>query len=135
MPLPLPSTVVRNVVGRAYRALAFADPAAIDPGVVAAFARHHPDRAALGHMLASGRRLIPELRNPFDFTAVSCPVLLVWGDRDRLVFHRGAERVLSEVQGSRLELLEGCGHCPQLERPERVVELLLEDERSLAHAA
>lgn len=135
MPLPLPSTVVRNVVGRAYRALVFANPAAVDPGVVAAFARHHPDRAALAHMLASGRRLIPELRNPFDFTAVACPVVLVWGDRDRLVFHRGAERVLAEVEDSRLELLKGCGHCPQLERPERVVELLLEDERSLAHAA
>ena len=62
-------------------------------------------------------------------------MLLVWGDRDRLVFHRGAERVLAAVRARRLELLEGCGHCPQLERPERVVELLLEDEAPLAHAA
>lgn len=134
VPLPLPSPVVRGVVGRVYRALAFADPAAVDPGVVAAFTRHHADRAALGQMLASGRRLIPELRDPFDLSAIACPVLLVWGDRDRLVFHRGAERVLAAVADSRLELLEGCGHCPQLERPERVVELLLEDA-PLAHAA
>jgi pimeloyl-ACP methyl ester carboxylesterase len=48
------------------------------------------------------------------------PVLLVWGDRDRLVFHRGADRVLSEVADARLELLEGIGHCPQVEAPERV---------------
>lgn len=135
MPAPLPSSVVRGAVGRVYRALAFADQSAIEPGVVDAFTRHHADRAALGRMLASGRRLIPELRDPFDFDAVACPVLLVWGDRDRLVFHSGAQRLLAAVPGSRLELLHGCGHCPQLERPERVVELLLEDGAQLLQAA
>ena len=50
----------------------------------------------------------------------------MWGDRDRLVFHRGAERILDAVPGSRLELLEGIGHCPQVEVPERFTELLLE---------
>ena len=53
-------------------------------------------------------------------------MLLVWGDRDRLVFHSGAERVLSAVPGARLELLRGIGHCPQVEAPERVAELLLD---------
>jgi pimeloyl-ACP methyl ester carboxylesterase len=135
LPLPLPSRAVRDAVGRAYRVLAFADPDAVEPGAVAAFARHHPDRAALARMLASGRRLLPELRDPFDFAAIRCPVQLIWGDRDRLVFHRGAQRLLAAVADSRLELLEGCGHCPQLERPERVVELLLEDAEPLARAA
>jgi pimeloyl-ACP methyl ester carboxylesterase len=134
-PVPLPSTVVRGTVGRAYRALVFADQRAAAPEVVAAFTRHHADRPALARMLASGRRLLPELRDPFDFDAIECPVLLVWGDRDRLVFHRGARRLLDAVAQARLELLQGCGHCPQLERPERVVELLLEDEATLARAA
>ncbi len=63
-------------------------------------------------------------------------MLLVWGDRDRLVFHRGADRVLAAVPDSRLELIEGVGHCPQVEAPERVTELLLEfsDQVSLAAA-
>ena len=135
MPLPLPSRVVRDAVGRIYRRIAFADPDAIEHGVVAAFARHHPDRAALARMLASGRRLLPELHDPFDLGAIAAPVLLIWGDRDRLVFHRGAQRLLAAVPGSRLELFERCGHCPQLERPERVVELVLEDELPLLRAA
>jgi pimeloyl-ACP methyl ester carboxylesterase len=135
VPVPLPSAAVQRAVGRVYRALAFADPDAVEPSVVAAFARHHPDRAALARMLASGRRILPELRDPFDFAAIGCPVLLIWGDRDRLVFHRGAQRLLAAVPGSRLELLEHCGHSPQLERPERVVELLLAGETPLAHAA
>jgi pimeloyl-ACP methyl ester carboxylesterase len=33
--------------------------------------------------------------------------------------------VLSAVPGSRLELLEGIGHCPQVEAPRRVADLLL----------
>jgi len=80
-------------------------------------------------MLATGRRLLPELASlPFAFERVDCPVRLVWGTRDRMVPHSGA-RVVLEALGGRVpvevELIEGCGHCPQLERPHRVAELLL----------
>lgn len=135
VPIPLPSPVVQRAVARVYSSLAFADPHAIEPGIARAFARHHPDRAALARMLASGRRLLPELHDPFDFEAIRCPVLLVWGDCDRLVFHRGAKRLLAAVPDARLELFERCGHSPQIEYPERVVELLLDDGAQLAQAA
>ena len=36
----------------------------------------------------------------------------------------GAERVLSTVPDSRMEVLPDCGHCPQIEDPGRVLELL-----------
>jgi len=136
VPVPLPSRVVQSAVARVYRSLAFAEPDAVEPGIARTFASHHPDRAALARMLASGRRLLPELRDPFDFAAIRCRVLLVWGDSDRLVFHRGAQRLLAAVAGARLELLERCGHSPQIEYPERVVELLLDGEDTpLAEAA
>jgi pimeloyl-ACP methyl ester carboxylesterase len=135
VPVPLPSRVVQSAVARVYRSLAFADPDTVEPGIVRTFAKHHPDRAALARMLASGRRLLPELRDPFELAAIRCPVLLVWGDSDRLVFHRGAKRLLAAVAGARLELLERCGHSPQIEHPERVVELLLADDEPLAPAA
>ncbi len=50
---------------------------------------------------------------------------MVWGNPDRLVFHRGAECVLSTVPEAKLELLNGIGHCPHIESPQRFVELLL----------
>ncbi|HKG02367.1 MAG TPA: alpha/beta fold hydrolase [Conexibacter sp.] len=134
-PVPFPARIVQGAVARAYRSLAFADPDAVEPGIVRAFAKHHPDRAALVRMLASGRRLLPELHDPFDFDAIRCPVQLVWGDCDRLVFHRGAQRLLAAVPGSTLELLERCGHSPHIEHPDRVVELLLDDDVPLAQAA
>jgi pimeloyl-ACP methyl ester carboxylesterase len=52
-----------------------------------------------------------------------------------MVYASGAERVLREVAGARLELLEDTGHCPQIERCERVVELLLGDDVAAARAA
>jgi abhydrolase domain-containing protein 6 len=50
----------------------------------------------------------------------------VWGDRDRLVHHKGAELVLAALPGTKVELLEGVGHLPQIEATDRVLELLLE---------
>ncbi|MGN6190135.1 MAG: alpha/beta fold hydrolase [Conexibacter sp.] len=134
-PVPFPAWIVQGAVARVYRSLAFADPDAVEPGVARAFAKHHPDRAALVRMLASGRRLLPELRDPFDFGAIHCRVQLVWGDCDRLVFHRGAQRLLAAVPGATLELIERCGHSPHIEHPDRVVELLLHDDAPLAQAA
>lgn len=135
-PVPFPARIVQGAVARVYRSLAFADPGAVEPGVARAFAKHHPDRAALVRMLASGRRMLPELHDPFDFDAIRCRVQLVWGDCDRLVFHRGAQRLLSAVPDSSLELIERCGHSPHIEHPDRVVELLLADDaRRLAQAA
>ena len=135
LPLPLPRRAVQEVVGRVYGALAFAHPDAVEAGVIRSFARHHPDRAAVARLLDSGRRLLPELRDPFELSAISCPVLLVWGDRDRMVYASGAERVLAAVPGARLELIEDCGHCPQIERPELIAELILRGERPAAQAA
>jgi len=126
LPTPVPSAVLRGAVARLYLSLAFATPRAVDPGVVSSFTWHHRHRASVARYLHIAHRLIPELRECYELSNISSRVLLVWGDRDRLVFHRGAERVLSAVPGSRLELLRGIGHCPQVEAPDRLVELLLE---------
>jgi pimeloyl-ACP methyl ester carboxylesterase len=124
--VPLPELAVRDAVGRVYRTVAFADPAAVDPMVVAAFTRHVRSQADVSRILATGRRLLPELRDPFRLDRVSCPVLLVWGDSDRMVFAAGADRVLDAVAGSRIEVIEGCGHCPQIEATERLAEVMVE---------
>jgi pimeloyl-ACP methyl ester carboxylesterase len=126
IPVPVPAALVRTLVGSAYRQLAFASPAVAQREVVQAFAAHHDSRAGVAALLDNGRRLIPELAEaPFDLAAVECPVLLVWGTRDRMVPHSGARVVLDALPGTRVELLEGCGHSPQVEATDRLLELLL----------
>jgi pimeloyl-ACP methyl ester carboxylesterase len=123
-PLPLPEVVLREAVGRTYRTLAFARPGDTDPAVVSSFTRHVRSKRDVVRILATGRRLLGEIRQPFRLDRIKCPVLLVWGDQDRMVFASGADRVLREVPGARLEVIEHCGHCPQIEATERVADLL-----------
>jgi pimeloyl-ACP methyl ester carboxylesterase len=135
MPLPVPPAVLREVLGRVYGRFAFAHAGRIDRKVYDHFCSHHPDRAHIARLLALGHRVSAELRDPFALELVACPVLLVWGKKDRLVFPAGADRVLDTVPGARLELIEDCGHCPQIECPERVADLVLEFPGALARAA
>lgn len=125
-PVPLPEAVVRDAVGRAYRNLAYARPAEVDPAVVNSFTRHVRSRRDVIRVLATGRRLLPEIRDPFELDRIKCPLLLIWGDRDRMVFSSGAGRVLDAVADSRLEVIENCGHLPQVEAADRIAELLAE---------
>ena len=132
LPTPVPSFVLRSAVARLYRQLAFAVPDRIDPVVVSNFTYHHRRRARVAHYLDTAHRLLPELHHPFRLERIKVPVLLIWGDRDRLVFSRGAKRVLDAVPGARLELLKGVGHCPQVEASERFTRLLLGFARATA---
>jgi pimeloyl-ACP methyl ester carboxylesterase len=123
-PLPLPQVALRAVVGEAYRQLAFARPRAAAREVVASFTSHFGDRRAVAGYLDFGRRLLPELEDCFRLEDIRVPVLLIWGDRDRMVPHRGSRKVIDALPETTYELLEGVGHCPQVEAPDRVVELL-----------
>src|SRR3990172_7770477 len=56
---------------------------------------------------------------------IKAPTLVVWGEKDRLVplpfgeaYHRG-------IPGSKFVTIEGCGHLPPLEQPERFAEIVL----------
>ena len=131
-PLPVPNAVTRRVVAGVYSRLAFHRPSKVDPRVAQTFAGHLESRATAARVVRSARRLLPELDDCFELGRIRSPVLLVWGRQDLLVFQSGAERVLDAVPGARLEVIDECGHCPQLERPERLAGLLLEFSRSPA---
>jgi pimeloyl-ACP methyl ester carboxylesterase len=136
LPTPVPSAVLRAAVARLYVRLVFASPRTIDPRVVSGFTYHHRTRAAVASYMEIAHRLIGELHEPFELERIAVPVLLIWGDRDRLAFHRGADRVLKAVPDARLELLRGVGHCPQVEAAERFTRLVLAfDPAPLADAA
>jgi pimeloyl-ACP methyl ester carboxylesterase len=134
-PLPVPELVVREVVGRMYRTMAFARPGEVDPSTVASFTRHVRSKRDVVRILGTGHRVVAELRDPFRLERISCPVLLVWGEQDRMVFSTGADRVLREVPDSAMEVIEHCGHCPQVECPERLAELLAEFPAALTRVA
>ncbi len=129
LPVPGSERVVRQFVARFYRTMVFAAPNAVPDEVIRSFTRHFRDRSVASGYLATGHRMLPELRVPMALERIECPVLVIWGRRDRFVAPSGAKVITDALDGRglvRVELLDRCGHCPQVETPARVTDLLLE---------
>lgn len=125
-PVPVPEPVLRRTVGEVYKRVAFHKAGSVDSKAIDAFTSHFAKPRDVSRYLSTGRTLFPELKDPFRLEAITCPVLVVWGERDRMVHAKGAQRVAEALPDTRVELFDECGHCPQLECPERFAELLLD---------
>jgi pimeloyl-ACP methyl ester carboxylesterase len=134
-PLPVPPAALQRVVVEIYKRLVFHRPGKIEPLITRGFASHFHDRSTAARILGAGRQMLPELRDPFELERIGCPVLLVWGEQDVMVFQTGANRVLEAIEEARLELIQDCGHCPQVEAPDRLLDLLLDFPAPVARAA
>jgi len=58
------------------------------------------------------------------YLAENIPVLIVWGERDRIIPRAHATEAHREVPHSRLEIFPRSGHFPQLDEPDRFVDVL-----------
>ncbi len=69
-----------------------------------------------------------------DADRITCPVRVMWGTEDRLLpWPRAAARYRDEwLPGADWVVLDGVGHCPQLDVPEATAELILEFSRARA---
>lgn len=56
---------------------------------------------------------------------VRAPTLVIWGSRDRLVDVRLSRRAAAAYPTSRLLVLAGCGHVPQMEEPESTARAMI----------
>jgi len=76
--------------------------------------------------LIDGTTLVDDLgRTPrLDLAKIRCPVLALYGEHSDL--RDGAERVLEDVPGARIEIIEGCTHSILWEATDRVRHRLIE---------
>jgi len=58
--------------------------------------------------------------------AIKQPTLILWGREDRLIPLNFAERFHKEITGSRLRVIDSCGHMPQVECPKEFVTAVLD---------
>ena len=56
---------------------------------------------------------------------VKMPALVVWGRHDRVVPLSCGERYASLLPNARLEVIENCGHCIDMERPSDLAKLVM----------
>jgi pimeloyl-ACP methyl ester carboxylesterase len=57
---------------------------------------------------------------------ISAPTLLVWGARDGIVPPAYAQDFQAGIPGAQLTIIEGAGHRPDLEQPEKLANTILE---------
>jgi pimeloyl-ACP methyl ester carboxylesterase len=69
------------------------------------------------------------------YLAGSIPFLLIWGERDSIIPVTHGLAAHEQVPGSRLELFPRSGHFPQLDEPERFLDVLGDFMGSTAPAA
>ncbi|MFN3258172.1 MAG: alpha/beta fold hydrolase [Ilumatobacter sp.] len=60
------------------------------------------------------------------YLAARVPVMIVWGDHDGVIPVAHGVAAHEAIEHSRLEILDGIGHFPHVEAPERFVEVLLD---------
>src|SRR5499427_4841094 len=105
--------------------LSYHDPAAfrIDPATMteAQRAGMAANRATL-QVYGGARMTDPSLRGRL--AAIACPVLAVWGDADRIVDPGYGRAYAAAIPGARFELLTETGHLPQLESPEKLLQVV-----------
>jgi pimeloyl-ACP methyl ester carboxylesterase len=58
--------------------------------------------------------------------SIRCPVRIVWGSRDTLLFPRQADRFVREIPGAELVRLKGLGHVPMGDDPQAVADAILD---------
>jgi pimeloyl-ACP methyl ester carboxylesterase len=128
----LPHKLRRGIVERQLWSM-FCDPDALDPSVadvvVDEFQRHYSSAGARVAFYASARNIY--LDRPFGdggfyprLAELAPPALFVWGTHDKLI-PAGFRRHVAEVlPGAEQVVLDGCGHVPQVERPEQTVGML-----------
>jgi pimeloyl-ACP methyl ester carboxylesterase len=122
---PLPERIVHAFLGQAYRQLAFARPRAIEGrgGPRVRRPPRHPARPAARP--CHGPPAAPRARRPVRSRADRRPGPARVG-RTRPDGHppRRPPRPSRALPQTQFELLADCGHCPQLEQPERFGQLL-----------
>jgi pimeloyl-ACP methyl ester carboxylesterase len=128
----LPHSLGRHRIENTFWAL-FADRDLVDPSVadivVDEFERIYRSPGARLAFLSSARAIY--LEAPFGrkgfyprLSTLEPPALFVWSSHDRLIPEKFRHHVERWLPSAEQVVLEGCGHVPQVERPERTNGLL-----------
>ncbi|TLF60178.1 alpha/beta hydrolase [Nocardia cyriacigeorgica] len=79
----------------------------------------------LGALAAAGRALLGEFDAGYP-PGTPAPLLFVHGRGDKLIPFTAAYRAAATYPGATVRILDTCGHCPQLDEPQLLADLILD---------
>jgi pimeloyl-ACP methyl ester carboxylesterase len=106
--------------------MAYHDHRLVDREHIARYAPCYRDRAAKRALVETCRSLVPIDQEEIAarYQDLRLPVLLLWGRHDQIVPLSQGTRLQAAIAGSRLQVIEECGHNPQEEKPELTFSLI-----------
>ena len=119
---PVPFEQLQRGFGWIYARAATPSAGILDPSTLYNYGASYADRARLFGLSEIARALLTELRViklGRLLPRLRVPTLQVWGRHDRLV----PPRRVTQSEGA--IVLPGCGHCPQLDAPDQLLETIL----------
>jgi len=73
-------------------------------------------------------QLLKMISNPQEVEAkigsINIPVLIIWGSNDTLIPVSCGYRLVREIKGAKIEVIQNCGHAPQEEEPAKTLEVM-----------
>ncbi|MFJ4653146.1 alpha/beta fold hydrolase [Nocardia sp. NPDC088792] len=130
--LPVPRLAHRRTAARAAGKLLYGRPRMADLAMVNLLLEQFGSPQHRRELVSTGGRYASEVAAVATVRNIGCPTIVVHGTRDRLVTVAGSRNLAAAVPGSRLVVLEGIGHCPQLEVPDRITALARQLARGIA---
>lgn len=125
LPLPVPGFLVRTVAEYVVPRLLYADPGVAADEHVRRFTSLFPDYRSATMRLEQARQLVEELAEAYDgLDGIEVPLLVVACGKDRLVSASSGRRLHSLVPHSLLLIREDWGHCPQLDDPSALADIM-----------
>jgi len=94
--------------------------------LVARYMAPYVGQEGLNHLLALARAVDSEDMLDIELGQLDCPTLIVWGDQDRFLSPKMADRLADTIPGSRLVRLPGTGRLVPEEAPETLANMILE---------
>lgn len=138
--LPLIAEIFKNpIVSRLYVALyapdfwvkiglkaAYYDQRLVDREHIRRYAPCYRERESKRALVETCRRLVPKDTEAIiaQYGKLSLPVLLLWGRHDNIVPLSQGSRLEAAIPGSKLVVIEQCGHNPQEEKPHETFSII-----------
>lgn len=129
--LPIvPTAFFRVVAGAVLRRALYADISAADPVVLDRMVSYFVDGGGLAWTVSDAARVALAVGGPHGPEPLTCGLMIVHGAVDRIVPSLASRELHDRMPGSTLVVRDNWGHCPQLDDPSGLHEVLLQATRA-----
>lgn len=119
----IPAPMFRRLAGRGYAKMGTGG-SNYDALTIDAYSAQFRSRRDIRRVFSPARAILAELPGTYQLSLIKAPVLLIWGQRDRLTLVSGSQRIAAELPETEVVILPHAGHCSQFEEPDVIADFI-----------